>query len=55
MTSGEIETGKRLMQSPITDTVYLVTRWEDLGDGQYRALEKEAVPEDLQWDNIEWL
>lgn len=43
--SENIETGTRLMRSPLTDTVYLVTRWVDSGDGKARSLEKEPLSE----------
>lgn len=43
MTSGEIQTGKRIMSSPLTGQLYLVTRWEDLGDGKFKSLEKEKL------------
>lgn len=43
--SENIETGARLMRSPLTDTIYLVTRWVDLDDNKERALEKELLSE----------
>ncbi|MDS0280059.1 hypothetical protein NDI85_19935 [Halomicroarcula sp. S1AR25-4] len=57
--SENIETGELLMRSPLTDTVYLVTRWMDSGDGNdVRALEKEALsepPHDYALDGVEGL
>ena len=41
--SGEVRTGERYSQSPLTDHVYRVTRWVDLGDGKIRSLEKERM------------
>jgi len=43
--------GDRFAKSPLTDTYYRVSEWEDLGDGYIRATEKtpiarEDVPED---------
>lgn len=43
--SEDIEAGARLMKSPLTDTIYLVTRWVSLEDNRERALEKEALSE----------
>lgn len=39
------ETGAKLMRSPLSDTVYLVTEWVPGPDGHHRAVEKEAVSE----------
>lgn len=53
-----IQTGKRLMQSPVTDTIYLVTRWVTTDEGQHRALEKEVLskpPHDYALDGVEGL
>lgn len=38
-----IRTGEQLMQSPMTETTYRVTRWIDAGDGNVIALSKEEV------------
>lgn len=43
-----IETGERIMTSPVTDTVYRVTKWVDKGDGRVVALEKEALDDGEQ-------
>ncbi|RLM32636.1 hypothetical protein [Haloarcula sp. Atlit-120R] len=43
--SENIRTGKRLMRSPLTDVVYLVTRWVDIEGNKERALEKETLSE----------
>jgi len=40
-----VETGERIMESPVTDTTYRVTKWVDKGDGRVVALEKEAIDE----------
>lgn len=39
----EIETGEKVMQSPLTDTLYRVTRWVEKDGGLSVALSKEAV------------
>jgi len=54
-TGERIETGKRVMQSSKTGTVYLVTKWVSKGEGKYVAIEKEPLPDELQFDNIEAL
>lgn len=33
----------RVMESPITSTLYYVTEWEEKGDDQFVALEKEEI------------
>ena len=33
----------RLMCSPITGNVYIVTKYKDLGDGNYEAIDKVNV------------
>jgi hypothetical protein len=38
-----IDTGERIMESPVTDTKYRVTRWIEAGDEQVVALAKEEV------------
>lgn len=38
-----IETGERIMESPITEKKYRVTRWIDAGEGQVVALAKEEL------------
>lgn len=40
-----VETGERIMESPVTDTTYCVTKWVDKGDGRVVALEKEPIDE----------
>jgi len=40
-----VHEGERYAKSPITGEWYRVTKWEDRGDGQIRALEKEPVDE----------
>jgi len=41
----EIKNGERYAHSELTDTWYIVTRWEwlDKSKGQMKALEKEAI------------
>ena len=39
----DIETGEKIMQSPLTGNTYKVTKWVDKGDGKFVALEKELV------------
>ena len=34
-----------IAKSPVTGEWYRVTRWEDVGDGKVRALEKETIDE----------
>lgn len=41
----EIETGERVMESPLTGAKYLVMKWVEKGDGQFVALEKEELDE----------
>jgi hypothetical protein len=38
----EVETGRRVMTCPVTDDVYVVTRWVKRGDHS-RALDKERA------------
>lgn len=38
-----IKTGEQIMESPVTETKYRVTRWIDAGDGQVIALAKEEI------------
>ena len=33
----------RVLESPITDTLYYVTEWEDAGDGKFVAHEKQEI------------
>lgn len=40
-----IETGEEIMESPVTEAKYRVTRWIDAGDGQVVALAKEEIEE----------
>lgn len=54
-TGERIETGKRVLQSSKTGTVYLVTKWISKGEGKYVAIEKEPLPDELQFDDIEVL
>lgn len=37
--------GERYGQSPLSDTWYRLTRWEDHGGNKLRAVEKEEVDE----------
>lgn len=39
----DIETGERIMESPITGNRYRVTKWVDKGEGKAVAIEKELV------------
>jgi hypothetical protein len=52
MPDQQIETGTRVLQSPTTGIVYRVTKWIDKGDGKYVAVEKEPLPDELQYDDI---
>ena len=52
MPDQQIESGTRVLQSPTTGIVYRVTKWIDKGDGKYVAVEKEPLPEELQFDEI---
>lgn len=50
-----VREGHRLAKSPITGTIYVVTRWEDHGDGKMKALEKreaeeEEIPDEVEFD-----
>lgn len=42
----EVEDGERFARSPITGTVYRVTRWIEQDDGRIVALEKEAIDDE---------
>jgi hypothetical protein len=42
----EIETGEKVMQSPITGDTYRVTMWVEKGADRVIALEKEEVSPD---------
>lgn len=55
MPDQQIETGTRVLQSPTTGIVYRVTKWIDKGSGKYVAVEKEPLPDELQFDRIEKL
>jgi hypothetical protein len=49
----QIETGERILKSPITDELYRVTKWVELDEGQYLAIDKERYePESLQEDEL---
>lgn len=41
-----IETGEKILQSPLTGKEYRVTKWVDQGDGQFIAIEKELTADD---------
>lgn len=41
----DIKTGVKFLRSPITDTLYRVTKWVDKGEGRFVAIEKEEVDE----------
>jgi len=50
-----VKEGHRLAKSPITGTVYVVTRWEDRGEDKIKALEKREaepseIPEEVEFD-----
>ncbi|WP_135306337.1 hypothetical protein [Haloarcula amylovorans] len=56
--SENIETGTKLMRSPVTDTVYLVTRWVNIEGNKERTLEKEELsspPHDYTLPAVEGL
>ncbi len=38
-----VETGEKIMQSPMTDTLYRVTRWVEKGDDRVVAIDKEPL------------
>jgi hypothetical protein len=39
----------RLLKSELTDIWYIVTKYKDLGNGHFRAIEKfEIIKEDLE-------
>lgn len=44
----EIETGERVAKSELTGNYYLVTMWQDLGDGKLKALKKKPLPDDWE-------
>ena len=44
----------RLMQSPMTNSVYIVTKYEDMGNGNYRAIEKYDVTETFEILALKW-
>lgn len=39
----DIETGEKILESPLTGNKYCVTKWVDKGDGQFIAIEKELI------------
>lgn len=41
----KVQTGERVMESPITDQKYLVTMWVEKGEDRVIALEKEEIDE----------
>ena len=45
----------RLMQSPMTNSVYIVTKYEDMGDGNYRAIEKYDVTKEFEIMALKWI
>lgn len=56
--SENIETGAKLMKSPLTDAIYLVTRWVSLEGNKERSLAKELLsepPHDYHLDGDERL
>lgn len=50
--ANDVQTGERIMQSPLTETWYLVTKWRDKGEGKAQAIEKEEIPDDEVEDAI---
>lgn len=42
----DIEYGERIIESPLTDAKYRVTRWVEKGDGKIDALKKEKIDDD---------
>lgn len=42
----DVETGEKILESPLTGNKYRVTKWVDQGDGQFIAIEKELVQDD---------
>lgn len=53
--SDDIQTGDRIMRSPITNTWYRVTKWRDKGGGKVQAIEKEEIPPEDVGDVIDEL
>lgn len=40
---GDIQTGEKILESPITGNLYRVTKWVERGEGKFIALEKSTV------------
>jgi len=38
-------TGEKIFKSPLTGVKYRVTKWEDFGNGNIRAIHKEEILE----------
>lgn len=47
----DIETGEKILTSPITGHRYRVTRWVNKGDGKFVALEKQRIGRHPNTDN----
>lgn len=45
-TPNDVQTGRRILFSPMTDTRYVATKWTEQGEGQVLAHEKEIVTDD---------
>ncbi len=42
----DIETGEKILESPLTGNTYRVTKWVDQGDGKFISIEKELVEDE---------
>jgi len=42
----DIETGEKILESPLTGNTYRVTKWVDQGDGKFVAIEKELIDDE---------
>lgn len=49
-----VKEGKRFAKSPVTGAVYVVTKWENRGDGRMCAIQKREADEDEIPEGIEF-
>jgi len=43
---GDVQTGEKILKSPLTGNSYRVTKWVDQGDGKFVAIEKELIDDE---------
>jgi len=49
-----VKEGKQYAKSPVTGNYYVVTKWEDRGDGKMRAINKREIDEEELPEGVEF-